>query len=118
MASPEETNPKGSKFDRVVPPEKLLIQEHPMQVEADITEADCSAEISVDTIAEKAPAKAPKPERRRRVDPTTFEKQYTDDEIEFMNAMQRFKSQSGRVHPTSNEILGVASKLGYRKSHS
>lgn len=57
-----------------------------------------------------------KKERRRRIDPTTFEKQYTDDEIEFMNAMQRFKMQSGRSFPTCGEILEVAQKLGYRKN--
>ena len=54
-------------------------------------------------------------ERRRRIDPTTFEKQYTDDEIEFMNAMQRFKIQSGRSFPTYGEVLKVAYGLGYRK---
>ena len=31
-----------------------------------------------------------KKERRRRIDPTTFEKQYTPDELEYMNAIQRF----------------------------
>lgn len=56
-----------------------------------------------------------KKERRKRVDPTTFEKQYTDDEIEFMNAMQHFKMQSGRSFPTYGEVLKVANELGYRK---
>ncbi|MFO0953689.1 MAG: hypothetical protein U0835_21550 [Isosphaeraceae bacterium] len=67
-----------------------------------------------------APKKAPaerreKKERRRRIDPTTFEKQYTDDELEFMNAMQRFKVQSGKAFPTHGEVLTVAYSLGYRK---
>ncbi|MBX6316334.1 MAG: hypothetical protein IRY99_25995 [Isosphaeraceae bacterium] len=56
-----------------------------------------------------------KKERRRRVDPTTFEKQYTEDEIEFMNAMQRFKVQSGKAFPTYGEVLRVALSLGYRQ---
>ena len=56
-----------------------------------------------------------KKERRRRIDPTTFEKQYTEDEIEFMNAMQRFKVQTGKSFPTYCEVLRVASSLGYRK---
>src|SRR5947209_888882 len=38
-----------------------------------------------------------KKERRKRIDPTTFEKQYTDDELEFMTAMQSFKEQSGKT---------------------
>jgi hypothetical protein len=54
-------------------------------------------------------------ERRRRIDPTTFEKQYTDDEMEFMNAMQRFKELSGKPFPTHGEVLKIASQLGYRK---
>jgi hypothetical protein len=56
-----------------------------------------------------------KKERRRRIDPTTFEKQYTDDELEFMNAMQRFKVQSGKSFPSHGDVLRVAFSLGYRK---
>jgi hypothetical protein len=59
--------------------------------------------------------RARKKERRRRIDPTTFEKQYTDDELEFMTAMQRFKDQSGQSFPTHGEVLRVALSLGYRK---
>jgi hypothetical protein len=54
-------------------------------------------------------------ERRRRIDPTTFEKQYSEDEMEFMNAMQRFKVQSGSGFPSHDEVLQVAYSLGYRK---
>ena len=72
-------------------------------------------------VVEAAPPRAPgerraKKERRRRIDPTTFEKQYTDDELEFMNAMQRFKMQSGRSFPSHGEVLNVAHSLGYRKA--
>ena len=56
-----------------------------------------------------------KKERRRRIDPTTFERQFTEDEIEFMNAMQRFKVQTGKEFPTYGEVLRVACSLGYRK---
>ena len=55
-----------------------------------------------------------KKDRRRRIDPTTFEKQYTPDEMEFMNAMQRFKEDSGKSFPTHAEVLKVAIALGYR----
>jgi hypothetical protein len=54
-------------------------------------------------------------ERRRRVDPTTFEKQYTCDELEFMTAMQRFKVQTGKAFPSHREVLQVAHALGYRR---
>jgi hypothetical protein len=62
-----------------------------------------------------APERRAKKERRRRIDPTTFEKQYTDDELEFMNAMQRFKVQTGKSFPTHGEVLRVAISLGYRR---
>jgi hypothetical protein len=55
-------------------------------------------------------------ERRRRIDPTTFEKQYTEDEMEFMNAMQRFKELSGKTFPTFRDVLKVAVALGYRRA--
>ena len=54
-------------------------------------------------------------ERRRRVDPTTFEKQYTPDELEFMNAMQHFKVQTGQTFPTHGDVLRIARVLGYRR---
>jgi hypothetical protein len=57
-----------------------------------------------------------KKERRRRIDPTTFDKQYTDDELEFMNAMQRFKELSGKTFPTHGEVLKIAVELGYRRA--
>lgn len=55
-------------------------------------------------------------ERRKRIDPTTFEKQYTEDELEFMNAMQRYKELSGKSFPTYAEVIKVAVGLGYRKA--
>lgn len=57
-----------------------------------------------------------KKERRRRIDPTTFEKQYTDDELEFMSAMQRFKELSGKMFPSYGDVLKVAIMLGYRRA--
>ena len=56
-----------------------------------------------------------KSERRRRIDPTTFEKQYTDDELEFMTAMQHFKVASGKPFPSHGEVIRVAVALGYRQ---
>ena len=61
------------------------------------------------------PERRVRKERRRRVDPTTFEKQYTPDELEVMNAMQRFKDQSGKHFPTYREVILVAARLGYRR---
>ena len=66
--------------------------------------------------APEVPERREKKERRRRIDPTTFEKQYTDEEMEFMNAMQRFKELSGKTFPSHGDVLKVAIMLGYRRA--
>jgi hypothetical protein len=53
--------------------------------------------------------------RRRFVDPTTCERDYTEAEKEFLEAMQRYKQSSGRVFPTWSEVLEVLISLGYQK---
>jgi hypothetical protein len=72
---------------------------------------------AVTTAQAKRAAEARHASRRRKlVDPTTCERDYADAEIEFMNAMQAYKSQSGRMFPTWSEILEVLRGLGYAKS--
>ena len=41
-----------------------------------------------------------KVERRRQIDPTTCERDYSEHEIEFMRAMDVYKRKSGRQFPT------------------
>ena len=53
--------------------------------------------------------------RRRQIDPTTCERDYTDEELEFMNAMDKYKRSSGRMFPTCSEVLEVIRDLGYEK---
>jgi hypothetical protein len=53
--------------------------------------------------------------RRRFVDPTTSERDYTNAETEFMLAMNEYKRQSGRMFPTWSEVLEVLRDLGYEK---
>ena len=54
-------------------------------------------------------------ERRRQVDPTTCEKDYSDDEIIFMKAMDQYKRDNRRPFPTWSEVLEVVKGLGYRR---
>jgi len=56
--------------------------------------------------------------RRRQIDPTTCERDYTDDEVEFMQALDQYKRRSGRMFPTCSEILEVIRGLGYSKADS
>ncbi|HTN75313.1 MAG TPA: hypothetical protein VL096_08705, partial [Pirellulaceae bacterium] len=58
-----------------------------------------------------------KVQRRRQIDPTTCERDYTDDEIEFMQALDAYKRRSGRMFPTCSEILEVIRDMGYVRMH-
>ena len=54
--------------------------------------------------------------RRRQIDPTTCEREYTDEEIEFMHALEAYKRSSGRMFPTCSEVLEVLRGLGYERT--
>ena len=56
-----------------------------------------------------------KGERRRQIDPTTCERDYSSDEIEFMKAMDQYKRDNRRPFPTWSEVLEVLRAMGYRK---
>ena len=53
--------------------------------------------------------------RRRQIDPTTCERDYSPDEVEFMQAMDAYKRSSGRMFPTCSEVLEVVRSIGYAK---
>lgn len=53
--------------------------------------------------------------KRRFVDPTTTERQYSADEIEFMKAMDAYKRDNHRPYPTWSEVLDVFRSLGWKK---
>ncbi len=53
--------------------------------------------------------------RRRQIDPTTCERDYSVEEIEFMSALDEYKRRSGRMFPTCSEVLEVVRGLGYEK---
>jgi hypothetical protein len=56
--------------------------------------------------------------RRRQIDPTTCERDYSGEEIEFMSAMDNYKRRSGRMFPTCSEVLEVIRDLGYQRLKS
>src|SRR6476469_1483806 len=111
MVDNEETEPTAPIFDPAAYPEDTLI--HERRNGGDRRQAGTLPEA-----IEPVPQRREKHDRRRRIDPTTFEKQYTDDEIEFMNAIQRFKTQNGKSFPTHGDVLRVAISLGYRRPMS
>ena len=68
--------------------------------------------------AQNAAEKRKNSERRRLIDPTTCERDYNDDETEFMKAMDRYKRENRRPFPTWSEVLEVVLGLGYRKAEA
>lgn len=114
MAVHDETNHEPEKFDLDKYPEILLIHERRRLVDRRSSTGP-SAHSGSRPRSGGDDLRLSRTERRRRIDPTTFEKQYTDDEIEFMNAMQCYKSQSGHPYPSYGEVLKVAAGLGYKK---
>ncbi len=69
-------------------------------------------DVAVERRASERRVKVP---RRRQIDPTTCERDYTNDELEFMSALDDYKRSSGRMFPTCSEILEVVRALGYQK---
>lgn len=45
------------------------------------------------------------------------EKDYTDDEFEFIRAMEAYIKRTKHKFPSFTECLKVAKSLGYRKDH-
>jgi hypothetical protein len=71
--------------------------------------------VAKDRRAINAAEKRRTSERRRLIDPTTCERDYTDDESEFMKAMDRYKRENRRPFPTWSEVLEVLHSMGYRR---
>jgi hypothetical protein len=53
--------------------------------------------------------------RSRFVDPLSSGREYSEEELEFMRAMQEYKVASGRMFPTWHEVLHVLHALGYQR---
>jgi hypothetical protein len=108
MPDSHQTDEQPPKFDfEAYPPDTCF---HERRSGAD-RRGDLDAETRTGAASDRRRTK----DRRKRVDPTTFDKQYSEDEIEFMNAMQRFKVQSAKSFPSYAEVLRIAGALGYRQ---
>jgi hypothetical protein len=111
----DQTKSKTSEFDFSAFPSNTLFHERRYGRDRRTPPARSGATDGHPKNTEQArPERRARKERRKRIDPTTFEKQYTGDELEFMNAMQRFKERTGKTFPTHGEVIRVAISLGYR----
>ena len=68
---------------------------------------------SAPVAVERRTSERRKTPRRRQIDPTTCERDYSGEEIEFMQAMDAYKRANGRMFPTCSEILEVIRAMGY-----
>lgn len=110
----DQTKPSPPAFDFSAFPYNTLFHERrtgPRRRKSDVPGAENEGQPAT---SPPVPERRARKDRRRRIDPTTFEKQYTPEEMEFMNAMQRFKEGSGKSFPTHAEVIKVAIALGYR----
>jgi hypothetical protein len=117
MPDTDETPPADPKFDFSAFPADTLFYDRRSGLEGRDRRAAEPIEPVAQVIARQKPERRVRKERRRRIDPTTFEKQYTDDELEFMTAVQQFKTQTGKSFPSHGDILRIAARLGYRKGY-
>jgi hypothetical protein len=69
--------------------------------------------VDVPVAVERRKAERRKVPRRRQIDPTTCERDYSIDELEFMQALDAYKRANGRMFPTCSEILEVIRSMGY-----
>jgi hypothetical protein len=117
MPDNDETPRVVPKFDFLAYPADSVFYDRRTGLERRDWPVDVPPEPVAEVVPKKAPERRARKERRRRIDPTTFEKQYTDDEMEFMTAIQRFKTQSGKSFPSFRDVLRVATGLGYRRGY-
>jgi len=102
-APAKKTAKKPAKVEKVV--EVVEEVQVPETVEA--------PEMADDNLEAETQPERRKVQRRRQIDPTTCERDYNLKEIEFMQALDEYKRDNGRMFPTCSEILEVIMKLGY-----
>jgi hypothetical protein len=103
-----------AKKDEVVTVDRRTVEKTDRRVKSDSRDR---RKESVPVVVERRKLeRREKVSRRRQIDPTTCERDYTPAEVEFMNAMNDYKRRSGRMFPTCSEILEVVQALGYVKT--
>jgi len=98
---------------RSTPADEVSVGER--EITIDRRRGDAPQPVVATSPAAPALERRKKVNRRRQIDPTTCERDYTDQEVEFMNAIDDYKRTSGRMFPTCSEVLEVLRNLGYVK---
>ncbi len=100
-----------SSINQTIEENVLTLDRRAADRRADSTTSDAGNADNLDTgvVTESRRKK----QRRRHIDPTTCERDYSNPEIEFMRAMDDYKRDAGRMFPTCSEVLEVIRSLGY-----
>src|SRR5207253_10576934 len=88
-------------------------QGHQRRAKSDRRDEDRRKEQAAIAVERRQGERRVKVPRRRQIDPTTCEREYSPEEIQFMHAMDEYKRANGRMFPTCSEILEVIRDLGY-----
>jgi len=102
-----------SSIDQTTEDNVLTLERRTAERRADDTTSDMGNTENLDTGVVVEPRR--KKQRRRHIDPTTCERDYSNPEIEFMRAMDDYKRDAGRMFPTCSEVLEVIRSLGYHQ---
>ena len=102
-----------SSIDQTTEYNVLTLERRTAERRADDTTNDMGNTENLDTGVVVEPRR--KKQRRRHIDPTTCERDYSNPEIEFMRAMDDYKRDAGRMFPTCSEVLEVIRSLGYHQ---
>lgn len=116
-ATPKKSSTKKKAATKKTSSRKQTAGETEVSVDRRAPKAD-RRQTELEEILNEELEAAPAPERRkvsrrRQIDPTTCERDYNNDEIEFMHALDAYKRSAGRMFPTCSEILEVVRDLGY-----
>ena len=116
--------PAASKTPAKRAAKKKVAKKSPAKKKATKKEPATEVEVTIDRrrtdrreeqAEEQKLERREKVNRRRQIDPTTCEREYSDAEVEFMSALDDYKRKSGRMFPTCSEVLEVILDLGYVK---
>ena len=112
-SSNRSTRRRGSKTDSDIHQPTTARRKAVESVEEELDLLD--DDIDDDELSDEDSRERRRLDRRRQIDPTTCERDYSNAEVEFMKAMDDYKRKSGRPFPTWSEVLEVVFSLGYRQ---
>lgn len=118
-ATPKKKAAASPKSTKKTPAKKKTTRKSPAKAEAKDTEVTIDRRRAPRRDEQTGTAAAPKLERRakvarrRQIDPTTCERDYSEQEVAFMSALDEYKRKNGRMFPTCSEVLEVIRSLGY-----